>query len=61
MERGKEFEKDENIARALEFYNNAVELDPLNKAAYTARGSLLIKQVIYSINHRIDLKMQSRN
>jgi len=33
-----------NSARALECYNNAVELDPLNKQAYIARGDFLANQ-----------------
>jgi lipoprotein NlpI len=32
-----------NYDKALEFYNNAIELDPLNKQAFVAKGLLLKK------------------
>jgi hypothetical protein len=34
---------DANSLRALEFYNNAIELDPLNKQALQLKGILLKK------------------
>lgn len=36
-----------NSVRALEFYNNAIELDPLNKQALQLKGILLKKQEKY--------------
>jgi len=44
VQAGLEQNKHSNAARALEYYNNAIDLDPLNKNAYIARGSLLTDQ-----------------
>ena len=38
---GLEHEQNSNFERALEFYVNAVELDPLNKQALQLKGLLL--------------------
>ena len=40
---GLEFEKAGELERALEFYSNAAELDPLSKQALQLKGLLLKK------------------